>query len=124
MRCLHRRSLVGHIPEATSADTKGTSSMMTSNEELIARVREAGNRRGPLRVGATEAQALRSRSPAPEGGNVNKQKEKTVDWTDYDPAIQRTIRTAFCKHGVFLGDANPNRPCPECVRLFREEEAR
>lgn len=21
----------------------------------------------------------------------------------------------FCEHGVFLGDANPNRPCPDCA---------
>jgi hypothetical protein len=22
---------------------------------------------------------------------------------------------AFCRHGVYLGDANPSRPCPRCI---------
>jgi hypothetical protein len=36
----------------------------------------------------------------------------------FEAAKERALATpeseAFCEHGVWLGDANPNRPCPEC----------
>lgn len=30
--------------------------------------------------------------------------------------MSEPVGVVFCRHGVYLGDANPNRPCPECAK--------